>query len=62
MAPAIRLASEGFVLDRGDAEMLAEAAEGFRKDATTAAIFSTTDSPGVRATVWFRPILAIRCA
>ena len=39
MAPAIRLASKGFVLDQGDAEMLAEGAEDFAKDAPSAAVF-----------------------
>jgi gamma-glutamyltranspeptidase/glutathione hydrolase len=39
MAPAIRLASKGFVLDQGDAEMLAEGAADFAKDAPSAAIF-----------------------
>ncbi len=37
--PAIALASQGFVLDQGDAEFLAEGAEDFRKDAPASAIF-----------------------
>ncbi|KUR78237.1 gamma-glutamyltransferase [Novosphingobium sp. FSW06-99] len=39
LAPAIRLAGEGFVLDRGDAEMLNEAAGELAKDPASAAIF-----------------------
>ncbi|MGZ2410624.1 gamma-glutamyltranspeptidase / glutathione hydrolase [Sphingomonas sp. F9_3S_D5_B_2] len=39
MASAIHLARDGFVLDQGDAGMLADAAEDFRKDAPSAAIF-----------------------
>lgn len=39
IASAIRLARDGFVLDQGDADMLAEAADEFRKDAPSAAIF-----------------------
>src|SRR5438270_7970178 len=39
MASAIHLARDGFVLDQGDADMLAEAADEFRKDAPSAAIF-----------------------
>jgi len=45
MAPAIRLAGDGFVLDRGDAEMLAEAAGELRKDPATAAIFLNSGAP-----------------
>jgi len=39
LAPAIRLAGDGFVLDRGDAEMLNEAADELGKDPGSAAIF-----------------------
>jgi gamma-glutamyltranspeptidase / glutathione hydrolase len=39
MAAAIHLAGDGFVLDRGDAQMLAEAADELRKDPASAAIF-----------------------
>jgi gamma-glutamyltranspeptidase / glutathione hydrolase len=45
MAPSIALARDGFVLDQGDADMLAEAAEDFRKDAPTAAIFLAGGQP-----------------
>jgi len=51
MAPAIALARHGFVLDQGDADMLAEAAEDFRKDAPSAAIFlshGAVKKPGER--------------
>lgn len=44
MAPAIALA-EGFVLDRGDAQMLAEGADDFRKDPASAAIFLHDGQP-----------------
>ncbi len=39
MAPAIQLAADGFVLDRGDAEFLGEGADELRKDPASAAIF-----------------------
>jgi gamma-glutamyltranspeptidase/glutathione hydrolase len=39
LAPAIRLAEAGFVLERGDVEMLHSASDDFRKDPATAAIF-----------------------
>ena len=39
MAPAIRLAAEGFVLDQGDADILAKGTEGFAKEPNAAAIF-----------------------
>jgi gamma-glutamyltranspeptidase/glutathione hydrolase len=44
VAPAIALA-EGFVLDRGDAQMLAGAADDFRKDPASAAIFLNNGEP-----------------
>ena len=45
MASAIRLARDGFVLDQGDADMLADAADDFRKDAPSAAIFLNHGRP-----------------
>jgi gamma-glutamyltranspeptidase / glutathione hydrolase len=45
MASAIGLAKNGFVLDQGDADMLAEAADEFRKDAPSAAIFLDHGKP-----------------
>src|SRR4051794_20973652 len=51
MASAIRLARDGFVLDQGDADMLADAAHEFRKDPPSAAIFlnhGQTWKPGQR--------------
>jgi gamma-glutamyltranspeptidase/glutathione hydrolase len=39
MASAIHLARDGFVLDAGDADMLAGGADEFRRDAPSAAIF-----------------------
>ncbi len=44
IAPAIRLA-KGFVLDQGDADMLSAAAESFRLDEASAAIFLNHDLP-----------------
>ena len=41
MSSAIHLARDGFVLDQGDADMLADAADDFRKDAPSAATFLT---------------------
>jgi gamma-glutamyltranspeptidase/glutathione hydrolase len=49
MAPAIRLAEQGFVLDRGDAEMLATATEAFKGDPATAAIFLKAGGQPYRA-------------
>jgi gamma-glutamyltranspeptidase/glutathione hydrolase len=45
MGSAIRLAREGFILDQGDADMLADAADDFRKDAPSAAIFLNRGQP-----------------
>ncbi len=39
MAPAIRFAEQGFVLDQGDADMFATATEAFKVDPATTAIF-----------------------
>ena len=39
IAPAIRYAQNGFVLEQGDADMLVTATEDFRRDAATGAIF-----------------------
>lgn len=45
IAPAIKLAVRGFVLDQGDADMLASAAGDFRKDADAAAVFLNKGTP-----------------
>jgi gamma-glutamyltranspeptidase/glutathione hydrolase len=45
MRAAVELARDGFVLDQGDADMLADGAEDFRKDAPTAAIFLKAGKP-----------------
>ena len=45
MADAIRLARDGFTLDQGDADMLADAADEFRKDPASAAIFLNRGEP-----------------
>jgi gamma-glutamyltranspeptidase / glutathione hydrolase len=39
IAPAIKYAQDGFVLEQGDADLFATATEDFKKDAATAAIF-----------------------
>ena len=39
IAPAIKYAQDGFVLDQGDVDLLVTATEDFKKDAATAAIF-----------------------
>jgi gamma-glutamyltranspeptidase/glutathione hydrolase len=43
LAPAIRLAEQGFVLEPGDVDMLAGAAGDLRRDAASAAIFVRPD-------------------
>ena len=51
MAASIRLAKDGFILDQGDADMLADGADDFRKDAPSAAIFlagGQVRAPGTR--------------
>jgi gamma-glutamyltranspeptidase/glutathione hydrolase len=45
IAPAIRLAADGYLLEQGDVDMLREATEDFRKDAPSAAIFLDGDKP-----------------
>ena len=45
IAPAIKLAEQGFVLDRGDVTMLHEATDDFRKDAPSGAIFLADNQP-----------------
>jgi gamma-glutamyltranspeptidase / glutathione hydrolase len=45
LAPAIRYARDGFVLDKGDVAMLATATGDFKKDAPSAAIFLNRGQP-----------------
>ncbi|MCE9657969.1 MAG: gamma-glutamyltransferase [Burkholderiales bacterium] len=45
IAPAIRLAEQGFVLEQGDADMFASAAGSLRADPATAAIFLNQGRP-----------------
>ena len=45
MAPAIRLARNGFILDHGDAQFLNEGADDFSKDVPSAAIFIKKGRP-----------------
>ncbi|HWK83701.1 MAG TPA: gamma-glutamyltransferase, partial [Caldimonas sp.] len=47
IAPAIRYAEQGFVLDQGDAEMFATATEAFKVDPATAEIFLNRGQPFV---------------
>ena len=50
MAPAIRLARHGFVLEQGDADLLAIATRDFREDAPAAAVFLRNGQPLRRGT------------
>jgi gamma-glutamyltranspeptidase/glutathione hydrolase len=45
IAPAIKLADEGFVLTRGDVDVLAEGNQGFRAEPNIAAIFLNRGQP-----------------
>ena len=45
IAPAIRYASDGFVLEQGDVDMLHTATEAFKQDAAGAAIFLNKGEP-----------------
>ncbi len=45
IAPAIRYAQDGFVLDQGDVDMLVTGTADFRKDAATGAIFLNQGEP-----------------
>ncbi len=45
LAPAIRYADAGFVLDQGDVDLLVTATDDFRKDPATAAIFLNNGQP-----------------
>ena len=45
LAPAIKYAQSGFVLDRGDVAMLATATDAFKKDPASAAIFLNHGEP-----------------
>lgn len=45
LAPAVRLAEQGFVLDAADADFLAQGADDFRRDAPSRAIFLHGDRP-----------------
>ena len=45
MAPAIRLAKRGFVLEQGDVDLLAIATRDFREDAPSAAVFLRNGQP-----------------
>ena len=45
IAPAIRYARDGFVLDQGDIDMFLTATEGFKKDPASAAIFLNHGEP-----------------
>lgn len=45
IAPAVRYAQDGFVLDQGDVDLLVTATADFRKDPASAAIFLNRDEP-----------------
>jgi gamma-glutamyltranspeptidase/glutathione hydrolase len=45
IAPAVRFAEQGFVLDQGDVDLLATATDDFRKDPPSAAIFLSKGAP-----------------
>jgi len=45
IAPAIKYAQDGFVLDQGDVDMLRTATDDFKKDAATGAIFLNKGEP-----------------
>lgn len=45
IAPSVRFAEEGFVLEQGDVNLLVTATDDFRKDPATAAIFLNRDQP-----------------
>ena len=45
LAPAVRYAKDGFVLDQGDIDMLATATEDFKRDPATAATFLNRGEP-----------------
>ena len=45
IAPAIKYASDGFVLDQGDIDMFSTATEDFKKDPASAAIFLNHGAP-----------------
>jgi gamma-glutamyltranspeptidase/glutathione hydrolase len=56
--PAIRLAERGYVLAQGDAEMLWEGTEDFRKDSASAAIFLNDGQPWQPGATLKQPDLA----
>jgi gamma-glutamyltranspeptidase / glutathione hydrolase len=45
IAPSIKLAEEGFILTRGDVDVLADGTKGFREQANVAAIFLKNGEP-----------------
>jgi gamma-glutamyltranspeptidase / glutathione hydrolase len=56
--PAIRLAERGFVLEQGDADILGEGTEDFRKDPDTAKIFLNAGQPWQPGATLRQPDLA----
>jgi gamma-glutamyltranspeptidase/glutathione hydrolase len=50
IAPALKLAEQGFVLEQGDVDILREATEDFRKDAPSASIYLDQGQPFVAGT------------
>lgn len=61
MAPAIRLARDGFILTCADTDILDTTVKRFRQDPESARIFLRKDGEALQpAIVWFRPISRIR--
>ena len=58
LAPAIRFAAQGFKLDQSDADMLSAAAEDFRADPPSAAIFLRDGAPYAPGDTLTQPDLA----
>ena len=58
IAPAIKFAESGYVLEQGDVDMLHEATDDFRKDAPTAAIFLNRGEPWKAGATLKQPDLA----
>jgi gamma-glutamyltranspeptidase / glutathione hydrolase len=54
MAAAVALASKGFIIDQGDADMLAEGAADFAKDPASAAVFLNHGKPWQAGQRWIQ--------
>ena len=56
MAPAIKLAEEGFALNQGDVDILGTSAKAFAEQPNVAAIFLNDGKPGTSASLSCRRI------